>query len=99
MVPSVSLDPEPSKVIATFTVPLRSGPAFAVGGWFGRVVDVVVETGVEVVDAREVEVVDTRVVLVDVDVLELVEELVDVVDDVVVVVLFPPPPFPPDGAA
>ncbi len=73
-VPSGSDEPEPSSVIATFTVPIRSAPAFAVGAWSGCVV-VVVDVDV-VVDVEEVEELDDVVVEVDV---EEVEELDDVV--------------------
>jgi hypothetical protein len=76
-VPSGSLDPEPSKVTATPATPVLSGPAFAVGVWFGLVVLVV---DVEVLD-------DVDKLVVDEDVLELLEELVVVVLVVDVVAL------------
>ena len=49
MVPSGSEDADALNVIATFTVAVRSGPAFAIGGWFGLVVLVVDEIEVVVV--------------------------------------------------
>ena len=91
-VPSGSVEPEPSNETATLVVPVRSGPAFAVGSWFGLVVLVVDEVEVDVVLGFDVdvdEVVEVDVVLgFDVDVV-LVEEEVEVVELVVVVVLPP----------
>ena len=91
MEPSGSRDPLPSNVTATPTVPVLSGPALAMGGWFGSDVEVVVELLVEVVVGRLVEVDDVVLVevddvvgrLVDVD----VELLVDVDEDVLLEVL------------
>jgi hypothetical protein len=76
-VPSGSLDPEPSNVTATPALPVLSGPALAIGVWFGLVV--------LVVDVELLDEVDELVV--DEDVLELLDELVEVVLVVDVVVL------------
>ncbi len=99
-VPSGSVEPEPSNETATLALPVRSGPAFATGGWFGFVVLVVELVDVDV-DEVEVLVLVLRDVdvelLVEVDVELLVELDVDVVVDedvlVVEVVGLPPPPL------
>src|SRR5512143_1275582 len=65
-VPSESVEPEPSNETATLTTPVLSGPAFATGATFARVVLVVL-----VVLGFEVDVLDDEV-LDDVDELELV---------------------------
>jgi hypothetical protein len=90
-------------VTGTLTVPVRSGPAFATGGWFGcvvlvddvvlldvdEVVGMVLEVDVEVDEEVLVDVDDD--VLLDVDEEVLLEVLVDELEEVVVVVFFPPP--------
>jgi hypothetical protein len=86
--PSGSLEPPPLNVSAMLTVPARSGPALATGGWFGSVVDVEL---VEVVVGRLVEVDDVVGRLVEVDDDVLLDELLVDVDELVDVVFFPPP--------
>src|SRR5512143_817170 len=81
MVPSGSLEPEPSSGMVVRVWVAWSGPALATGGLFSSVVDVVEVVLVEVVDGLEVD------VLLDVD--EAVE--VDVVAPATVVVVVPVP--------
>jgi hypothetical protein len=74
------------KATAVSVCVIWSGPAFAVGGWFAGMVEVVVvELVVVVVDGREVEVVDREVEVVDREV-EVVDREVEVVDREVEVV-------------
>jgi len=80
MTPSESVELAPFSVIDVSVWVSWSGPAFATGGWFGRVVLVVVGTGELVVLAR----------LVD-EVVEVLVLEVDVVGPTIVVVGVPVP--------
>src|SRR5512147_2478410 len=76
IVPSGSKEPEPSKDTVTPAVPVRSGPAFAVGTWFALMVVLVVDdVEVDVVGGFDVEVEEDVEVVggFDVDVEEDVE--------------------------
>ena len=85
MVPLLSYEAEPSRVMDTLTVPVRLGPALATGKTFGRVVVVLDDDVLLLVDDELLLVVDEEVlVVVDDEVLLLVE---DVLVDVVVVCL------------
>src|SRR4249920_1953591 len=70
-VPSESVEPEPSNETATFVTPVLSGPAFATGATLGRLVLVVLDVDVEVLDDEDDEELEDDV-LDEVDELELV---------------------------
>ena len=72
IVPSGSKEPEPSNDTVRLVLPVRSGPAFAIGSWFALMIVLVVDdVDVDVVGGFEVE----------------VEVDVEVEDDVLVVVV------------